>query len=101
MNIRPRKKRNFDPVAFLANVGMGRKIVHLEKKDRVFSQGDRADSVFYIQAGRIRLSVLAKTGKEATIALLGPSDFCGEECVASCQLVRAVSASANHAMRTS
>jgi CRP/FNR family cyclic AMP-dependent transcriptional regulator len=94
MNIPPKKKRNFDPAAFLANAGVGRKIVHLENKARVFSQGDPADSIFYIQSGRIKLSVTSETGKEATVALLGARNFCGEECVAASQLTRVVSASA-------
>jgi CRP-like cAMP-binding protein len=94
MNVRQRKKRNFDPAAFLAKAGLGRKIVHLENRERAFSQGDLADSVFYIQSGRIRLSVIAKTGKEATVALLGAGNFCGEACVASSQPERAVTASA-------
>ena len=89
-----KKKRDFDPGAFLAEAGLGRTIVHLNTKERAFSQGDAAESVFYIQSGRIRLSVLAKTGKEATVALLGVGDFCGEECVALAQPVRVASASA-------
>ncbi len=94
MNITLKKKRNFDPAAFLAKAGLGRKIVRLENKERAFSQGDPAEAIFYIQSGRIRLSVIAKTGKEATVALLGPGSFCGEECVASSQAGRTVTASA-------
>ena len=94
MNIQLKKRRDFDPVAFLANAGLGRKIVHLGNKERAFSQGDPANSVFYIQSGRIRLSVIAKTGKEAIVALLGAGNFCGEECVASSQHMRVVSACA-------
>jgi CRP-like cAMP-binding protein len=78
VNIQLKKKRDFDPAAFLAEAGMGRKIVHLGSKERAFSQGDPANSVFYIQSGRIRLSVIAKTGKEAIVALLGAGNFCGE-----------------------
>jgi CRP-like cAMP-binding protein len=94
MNIPLKKKRNFDPATFLASAGVGRRIVHLETKERAFVQGDPADSIFYIQSGRIRLSVISKTGKEATIALLGTGSFCGEECVAASQLIRVASASA-------
>jgi CRP/FNR family transcriptional regulator, cyclic AMP receptor protein len=94
INISLKKKRSFDPAKFLATSGLGRQIVHLGNKERAFSQGDPADTVFYIQSGRIRLSVIAKSGKEATIALLGPGDFCGEECVASAQPLRAASAGA-------
>jgi CRP/FNR family cyclic AMP-dependent transcriptional regulator len=94
INIPLKKKRNFDPAAFLANSGLGRTIVHLGIKQRAFSQGDTADSVFYIQSGRIRLSVIARTGKEATVALLGAGEFCGEECIATSHPVRVASASA-------
>lgn len=94
MNIPLKRKRDFDPAAYLEKAGMDRKIVHLKNKEIAFSQGDPADSVLYIQSGRLRLSVISKTGKEATIALLGAGSFCGEECVASSQLVRVVSASA-------
>jgi CRP/FNR family cyclic AMP-dependent transcriptional regulator len=69
-------------------------MVHLKTKELAFAQGEPAESVFYIQSGRIRLSVLAKTGKEATVALLGKGDFCGEECVALAQAVRVATASA-------
>jgi CRP/FNR family transcriptional regulator, cyclic AMP receptor protein len=94
INISLKKKRNFDPAAFLATSGLGRTIVHLEDKEMAFSQGDPAESVFYIQSGRIRISVIARTGKEATVALLGPGEFCGEECIASAHPVRVASASA-------
>src|ERR1051326_1267269 len=94
INIPLKKKRNFDPAGFLATSGVGRTIVHLGDKDRAFSQGDPAENVFYIQSGRIRISVIARTGKEATVALLGPGEFCGEECIASSHALRVVSASA-------
>ncbi len=70
---------------FLRKPAWARTMVHLNTKERAFTQGDAAESVFYIQSGRIRLSVLAKTGKEATVALLSTGDFCGEECVALAQ----------------
>lgn len=94
MNTAPKKKHSFDPAAFLAEAGIGRNIVHLEEKQRAFFQGDPADSVFYIQSGRIRLNVIAKTGKEATVALLGAGGFCGEECLAESQPARMASAHA-------
>ena len=94
INIPLKKKRNFDPARFLATRGLGRTIVHLGNKELAFSQGDNADSVFYIQSGRIRLSVIARTGKEATVALLGAGEFCGEECIALSHPVRVASASA-------
>lgn len=89
-----KRKRKFDAAAFLATNGLGRKIVQLGNKEIAFSQGDPADSVFYIQSGRIRLSVIARTGKEATVALLGAGEFCGEECIALSHPIRVVSASA-------
>src|SRR5579864_119288 len=61
--------------------GLGRKIVHVEKQQSLFSQGDSANDVFYIQKGRVKLTVFAASGKEATLALLGSGDFAGEECV--------------------
>ena len=83
----------FDPQAFLAKAGIGRTVLKYGPKEIVFSQGERADAVFYIQEGRVRLSVLSKQGKEATIALLGPGDFLGEGCLASDQSVRMATAS--------
>jgi len=72
------KKRSFDPKTFLATIGDGRKIVLVPKKGIIYTQGDVADSVFYIQKGSVRLSVVAQNGKEATIGMLNPGDFCGE-----------------------
>ena len=73
----------FDPAVFLANAGLGRKIVELEPKDTFFSQGDPADSVFYLQKGRAKLTVVSQNGKEATITFLSPGDFVGEESLAA------------------
>ncbi len=67
----------FDPQAFLTNAGIGRTVHSYKPKQAVFSQGERADAVFYLQEGRVRLSVLSKQGKEATIALLGAGRFPG------------------------
>jgi CRP-like cAMP-binding protein len=75
----------FDPKAFLASAGIGRTIRHFNPKQIIFSQGERADAVLYIQDGTARLSVVSQQGKEATIALLGPGDFLGEGCIASDQ----------------
>lgn len=69
----------FDPKLFLARIGRGRKIVTIAKGGIIFSQGDACDAVFYIQAGRVKLTVVSKTGKEATIAILNTSDFFGED----------------------
>jgi CRP-like cAMP-binding protein len=84
----------FDPKAFLATAGIGRTVRRYTSKQVIFSQGERADTVLYIQQGRIRLSVLSKQGKEATIALLGPGDFLGEGCIASDQPLRSATATA-------
>ena len=74
--VRPLKQGQlFDPKAFLANAGIGRTIHQYGPKQAIFSQGKPADAVYYIQAGRVRLSVVSKQGKEATIALLGPRRF--------------------------
>ncbi|HME57355.1 MAG TPA: Crp/Fnr family transcriptional regulator [Terracidiphilus sp.] len=92
------KNRNtriaFDCAAFLANAGLGRKIVHLEPKETFFSQGDEADTVFYLQTGRAKLTVVAQNGKEATITLLSVGDFVGEESLASIPGLRLATASA-------
>jgi CRP/FNR family cyclic AMP-dependent transcriptional regulator len=72
------QKRDFDPKTFLATIGDGRKIVLVPKRGTIYTQGDAADSVFYIQKGSIRLTVVAQNGKEATIGMLNPGDFCGE-----------------------
>jgi CRP/FNR family cyclic AMP-dependent transcriptional regulator len=73
----------FDPVAFLTNAGLGRKIVQVEAKGIFFSQGNPADSIFYLQTGRAKLTVISKAGKEATITLADAGDFLGEESLAS------------------
>jgi len=77
-----KKKRNFDPHAFLATIGEGRKSLLFQKNRGIFAQGDTADAVFYIQTGKIKLTVVSKTGKEATIGILGEGDFFGEGSIA-------------------
>jgi CRP/FNR family cyclic AMP-dependent transcriptional regulator len=72
------KKGDFDPKRFLATIGEGRTIVLVPRKQTIFTQGDAADTVFYIQKGKVRLTVVSEKGKEATIAILNPGDFCGE-----------------------
>ena len=88
---------SFDCAAFLAKAGLGRKIVELEPKDNFFSQGDLADTVFYLQRGRARLTVVSQSGKEATITLLSEGDFVGEESLASIPGLRLSTASAVNA----
>jgi CRP-like cAMP-binding protein len=84
----------FECGVFLANAGLGRKIVELEPKETFFSQGDEANTVFYLQKGRAKLTVVSKNGKEATITLLGAGDFVGEESLASIPGLRLATASA-------
>src|ERR1019366_4975653 len=73
----------FDPLAFLASSGLGRTLVSLKAKETFFSQGDPADCVFYLRTGHAKLTVVSERGKEATITLLGPGDFIGEESIAA------------------
>jgi CRP/FNR family transcriptional regulator, cyclic AMP receptor protein len=73
-----RKKRDFDPKKFLATIGEGRKVVAFSKKQTIFTQGDAADAIFYIQEGKIRLTVVSEIGKEATLGILTEGDFFGE-----------------------
>ena len=70
-----KKSREFDPITFLATIGEGRKSLTVAKKQGIFTQGDAADAVFYIQKGKVRLTVVSKTGKEATIGILGEEIF--------------------------
>jgi len=72
------KKRDFDPKEFLATIGDGRKVVAFPKKQTIFAQGDAADSVFYVQQGKVRLSVVSKVGKEASLGILSEGQFFGE-----------------------
>jgi CRP/FNR family transcriptional regulator, cyclic AMP receptor protein len=92
-SVATKKRRDFDPHAFLATIGEGRKLVLFQPKQTIFSQGDPADAVFYIQTGKVKLTVVSKTGKEATIGVLGAGDFCGEGSLAG-QALRMGSATA-------
>jgi CRP/FNR family cyclic AMP-dependent transcriptional regulator len=75
-------QRAFDPQAFLAKVGAGRTIVACQKQSPIFTQGEAADAVFYIQAGQVKLTVVSAQGKEAVIAILAARAFFGEGCLA-------------------
>jgi CRP-like cAMP-binding protein len=75
------KKDGFDPQEFLAKVGMGKTILTYRKNQVVFSQGDAADTIFYIQTGRIKIVVISEQGKEAVVGILEPSHFFGEGCI--------------------
>ena len=74
-------KDTFNPKIFLAKVGAGKTIVEFHKNQDVFAQGDGADSVFYIQKGRVKLTVVSDQGKEAVVAILEPGQFFGEGCL--------------------
>jgi CRP/FNR family transcriptional regulator, cyclic AMP receptor protein len=84
---------SFDPKTFLTQVGNGKRNLTSSKKQTFFSQGDAADAVFYIQAGKVNLSVVSKRGKEAVVAILEPTAFFGEGCLAG-QLVCMATATA-------
>jgi CRP-like cAMP-binding protein len=84
----------FDPAVFLAQAGQGRRIVQFKPKQAIFTQGNQADSVYYLQVGRAKLTVISKVGKEATITLLGPGDFVGEESIAGTPGLRMATATA-------
>jgi CRP/FNR family cyclic AMP-dependent transcriptional regulator len=83
----------FDPQAFLDSAGVARKVKEFRKKETIFTQGDPAKNVLYIQKGGVTLSVVNETGKEAVVAVLAPGDFFGEGCLAG-QSVRMGSATA-------
>src|ERR1022692_1930828 len=87
------KNNPFDPKKFLATIGEGRKVVAFPKKKAIFTQGDAADAVFYIQEGKVRLTVVSKVGKEATLGILSEGEFFGEGGLAG-QSVRMGSATA-------
>jgi CRP/FNR family transcriptional regulator, cyclic AMP receptor protein len=88
------EKPRFDADAFLASAGLGRRIIQLAPKDSFFSQGDPADSVFYLQKGRAKLTVVSAGGKEATITLFSEGDFVGEEALAAVAGLRLATATA-------
>src|SRR5579863_439896 len=77
------EKPPFDAQAFLASAGLGRRIAQLAPRETFFSQGDPADSIFYLQKGRAKVTIVSQAGKEATITLLSDGDFVGEEALAS------------------
>jgi len=88
------EKPRFDAAAFLASAGLGRRIIQLAPKDSFFSQGDPADSVFYLQKGRAKVTVVSVAGKEATITLFSAGDFVGEEALAAVAGLRLATATA-------
>ena len=88
-----KKLRKFDPKTFLSTIDGARKIAAFSKKQTIFVQGDPSDAVFYIQQGKVRITVVSKSGKEATIGILSEGDFFGEGCLTG-QLLRLCSATA-------
>jgi CRP/FNR family cyclic AMP-dependent transcriptional regulator len=87
-------KNHFDTAVFLATEGPGRSVLHNTAKQAFYFQGDPADSVFYLQSGRAKLTVVSKRGKEATVTMLAPGDFFGEESMAGVGALRTASAMA-------
>lgn len=79
----PARTTQFDPAAFLASAGLGRRTIVLRPEETFFCQGDAADSVFFLKKGRARVTVVSEAGKEATITLLSSNDFVGEEALAA------------------
>jgi CRP/FNR family transcriptional regulator, cyclic AMP receptor protein len=77
-----KRRPRFDPKSFLAKIGEGRSIAKYRKDQIVFSQGEPADAVFYIQRGKVKVTVVSEQGKEAVVAFLGAGEFCGEGCLA-------------------
>ena len=88
-----KKLSKFNSKTFLSTINGGRKIVAFAKKQTIFAQGDSADAVFYIQKGKVKLTVVSKVGKEATIGILNEGDFFGEGCLTG-QPLRLCSATA-------
>jgi CRP/FNR family cyclic AMP-dependent transcriptional regulator len=84
----------FDAKAFLARVGVGKKILNLKKKETAFAQGDPSDAIFYVQKGKLRVTVTSANGKEATITLVGEEEFLGEDCMVSAHPLRLSTATA-------
>ncbi len=87
------KKLPFDPKVFLATINGGRTISDYQKDEIIFSQGKPADAVFYIQKGKVKVTVVSEQGKEAVVAVLGPDEFLGEGCLTG-QLLRLATAAA-------
>lgn len=77
----PKAKQPFDPHVFLAKVGEGHTFADYKKNQVMFSQGDPADAIFYIQKGKVKLTVVSQRGKEAVVGILGTGDFFGEGCL--------------------
>jgi CRP-like cAMP-binding protein len=90
--------RRFDPKALVSRVDEGRSVETFRRKQTIFSQGDPADAVFYVQKGQVKLTVVSKQGKEAVVALLGQDEFFGEGCLAGQQLRMSTATAAEDAI---
>jgi CRP/FNR family cyclic AMP-dependent transcriptional regulator len=88
-----KRKLEFDPNTFLATIGDGRKMLAVQKRQLIFAQGDAADAIFYLQEGKVRLTVVSHAGKEATIGIVSEGNFFGEGALAG-QVLRMGSAAA-------
>jgi len=82
IEMKSRKKSSFNAQAFLDSAGLAKRVKTFQRRDVIFSQGDPAKNVLYIQHGGVKLSVVSEAGKEAVVAVLGPGDFFGESCLA-------------------
>ncbi len=91
------EKPHFDTAAFLKSAGLGRRIVQFTPGQPIFSQGEPADSIFYLQQGRAKVTVVSDAGKEATITLVAAGDFLGEESLAAASGLRLATATATTA----
>jgi CRP/FNR family cyclic AMP-dependent transcriptional regulator len=89
----PDNNSQFDPAEFLAKAGIGRSVIPFSKGQVIFAQGDPADAVFYIHSGRVKITVVSESGREAVVALLSADEFCGEGCLSG-QPLRMATASA-------
>jgi CRP/FNR family cyclic AMP-dependent transcriptional regulator len=90
----PLPSPKFDPTAFLATIGPGKKMVRVGARQNFFSQGQPADSTFYLQSGRAKLTVVSATGKEATISIFEPGSFLGEDAISAIPGLRLATATA-------
>src|SRR5947209_5904592 len=88
------KDSGFRAADFLNDAGLGKSVLERPKDATIFSQGDPADAVFYIQKGKVKIAVVSAQGKEATVAVLGVGDFVGEDCIATTHPLRLLTATA-------
>jgi CRP/FNR family cyclic AMP-dependent transcriptional regulator len=79
--VNPKGRLTFDPKSFLSKIGIGRTINDYGDNQKIFSQGDLSDAIFYIQKGKVKITVVSQQGKEAVVGILGPGDFFGESCL--------------------